>query len=29
MLTSIHGKDDVAELHQRLPVDWLLSRRLD
>ncbi len=24
----IHGKDDVAELHQRLPVDWLLSAGL-
>ncbi|HAK49671.1 MAG TPA: 5-methyltetrahydropteroyltriglutamate--homocysteine S-methyltransferase, partial [Salmonella bongori] len=21
----IHGKDNVAELHQRLPADWLLS----
>ncbi|XPE43243.1 hypothetical protein ACNKHV_24335 [Shigella flexneri] len=24
----IHGKDDVAELHKRLPSDWLLSAGL-
>ncbi|VEB51892.1 5-methyltetrahydropteroyltriglutamate--homocysteine S-methyltransferase [Salmonella enterica subsp. enterica] len=28
MLTSFMAKDDVAELHQRLPVDWLLSAGL-
>jgi 5-methyltetrahydropteroyltriglutamate--homocysteine methyltransferase len=21
----VHGQDDVAELHKRLPADWLLS----
>lgn len=24
----VHGKDDVAELHKRLPSDWLLSAGL-
>ncbi|HCR0139244.1 5-methyltetrahydropteroyltriglutamate--homocysteine S-methyltransferase [Klebsiella aerogenes] len=24
----VHGKDDVAELHKRLPADWLLSAGL-
>jgi hypothetical protein len=24
----VHGKDDVADLHQRLPADWLLSAGL-
>ncbi len=24
----VHGKDDVAELHRRLPADWLLSAGL-
>ncbi len=24
----VHGKDDVAELHNRLPADWLLSAGL-
>ncbi len=28
MLTSYYGKDDVAELHKRLPSDWLLSAGL-
>ena len=25
----VHGKDDVAELHKRLPADWLLTAGLD
>src|SRR5690606_39878696 len=24
----VHGKDDVAELHKRLPAEWLLSAGL-
>jgi 5-methyltetrahydropteroyltriglutamate--homocysteine methyltransferase len=24
----VHGKDDVADLHKRLPADWLLSAGL-
>jgi 5-methyltetrahydropteroyltriglutamate--homocysteine methyltransferase len=24
----VHGQDDVAELHKRLPADWLLSAGL-